>query len=208
MTPEDKSPDGKGHALYDRIVQALLDFISQIPNTKEAASDEPLERARAIAGAAARKAALVSGTLALPLGPVGWVTILPDLIEVWRIQRQMIADLAGVFGKTPHLSQETMLYCMFRHAAAHAVRGLVVRVGERILIRRASLRVLQGAANRIGMKLTQRLIGKGISRWLPILGALGVAGFAYFDTGQVASTAIDLFGREIDIDPGETRETT
>jgi hypothetical protein len=30
-----------------------------------------------------------------------------------------------------------------------------------------------------------------------MVGALGVAAYAYYDTGQVGHTAIDLFGREI-----------
>ncbi|MEW5296878.1 MAG: hypothetical protein WDW36_000125 [Sanguina aurantia] len=33
-----------------------------------------------------------------------------------------------------------------------------------------------------------------ISRWLPVVGALGVGAYAYHDTGQVAKTAIALFG--------------
>jgi hypothetical protein len=31
---------------------------------------------------------------------------------------------------------------------------------------------------------------------LPVIGALGVGAYAYYDTGQVARTAIDLFGAE------------
>jgi len=48
-----------------------------------------------------------------------------------------------------------------------------------------------------------RLIAKSVSRWLPIVGALGVAAYVYYDTTQVASTAIELFQKEIDIEERE-----
>jgi len=113
----------------------------------------------------------------------------------------MVADIAGAFGKKVYLGREQMLYCLFRHAAAQAVRDIVVRVGERILIRRPALRVVQQVLRRVGVRITQRLAGGAIARWLPIVGALGVGAYAYYDTGQVAETAIDLFRREIDLEP-------
>ena len=177
-----------------RIARAVLEFVSRIPDTTEPPSDSPGERARTIANAAALRASAASGTLALPAGPLGLLTILPDLHVVWRIQTQMVADIAGAFGQAGTLSREQMLYCLFRHSAAQAVRDLVVRVGERYLVKRASLRVVQAAAAKIGVKVAQRAIAKAVGRWLPLVGALGVAGYAYYDTAQVAATAISLFG--------------
>jgi hypothetical protein len=43
------------------------------------------------------------------------------------------------------------------------------------------------------------LIGKGLARFIPVVGAVGVAGYAYFDTMQVAKTAIDLFQRDFEL---------
>lgn len=187
--------------LLDRVVDAMLNFLSQIPATGETRSVEPVDRARAVARAAAVKAAVTSGSLALPAGPLGWFTLLPDLVGIWKIQAQMVADIAGVFGKQTYLTREQMLYCLFRHAAAQVVRDLVTRVGGRVLIRRASLSALEAIARRIGVRITQRTLGKGVSRWVPVVGALGMAGYAYYDTGQVANTAIDLFGQEIVVEP-------
>jgi hypothetical protein len=53
---------------------------------------------------------------------------------------------------------------------------------------------------RIGVRITQRLAGGAIARWLPIVGALGVGAYAYYDTGQVAETTIDLFRHEIEVE--------
>ena len=183
-----------------KVLETLERLLSEIPESKEPESRTPEDRARAIAHSAAIKAAMVSGGLALPPGPLGYLTILPDLYGIWKIQTQMVADIAGAFGKTAYLSREQVLYCLFRHAAAQAVRDIVVRVGERILIRRPALRVGQHLLQRIGVRVTQRLAGSAIARWLPIVGALGVGAYAYYDTGQVADTAIDLFHHEIELE--------
>lgn len=184
-----------------KIAEAILDFIGHIPGTDELKSDMPFDRARSISTTAATKAAIAAGSLALPPGPLGWLTILPDLVAIWKIQSQMVADLAGTFGKNSSLTKEQMLYCLFRHSAAQAVRQLVVQVGGRFLVRRVSLRAAQTIAKKVGIRITQRVIGRGLSRWLPVVGALGVAGYAYYDTGQVSKTAIDLFQQVIEVEP-------
>lgn len=183
-----------------RIASAILDFVSKIPRTAEPLSQSPRERARAIANIAALQASAVSGTLALPVGPAGLLTVIPELVAVWRIQAKMVADIAGAFGRTD-VPREQTLYCLFKHSAAQAVRDLVVRAGERYLVRKASLRVVEGAAARIGIKVTRRVIAKSVSRWLPVVGALGVAGYAYYDTAQVAATAIALFEQDSSTEP-------
>jgi hypothetical protein len=185
----------------NKIGDAILKFIGHIPSTSETVSADPAERGRSIANAAAAKAATTAGALALPPGPLGWMTILPELVAVWKIQSQMVADLAGVYGKTTYLSQSQMIYCLFRHGAAMAVRDMVVRIGDRYLVRRVTQRALQAAAKRIGIRVTQRAAAKGVARWLPVIGAVGVGGYVYYDTAQVAKTAIEMFESEIDFEP-------
>ena len=129
----------------------------------------------------------------MPPGPLGIITILPDLVGIWRLQAQLVSDIAAVYGVKASLTQETMLYCLFRHAAAQVIRDLVSRIGERIVVQRASLRLIE---RRIGVEITRRIAGRGIVRLLPLIGALGVAGYAYYDTAQVGQTAIDFFSSE------------
>ena len=194
-------PPREAAGAVEKITDAILEFVGQIPDPKEEPSQEPAKLARALSKSAAMKAALAAGSLALPPGPLGWLTILPELVVVWKIQAQMVADIAALHGKTAALTREQMLYCLFRHLAAQAVRDLVVRVGERFLVRRATLQVLRGAAKAVGVRVTQRALGRGVSRWLPIVGAVGVGAYVYFDTAEVAATAIELFEREVEVEP-------
>jgi hypothetical protein len=175
------------------IAKALLAIVASVPSTSEHTNARPRERALKIQMNAAFKAAAVSGGMALPAGPWALATILPDLFAVWRIQAQMVADIAGVFGKAGSLSQEQMVYCLFKHAAAQVVRDLVSRVGERIVFRRATMKVLQGVASKLGARVSKRVLARSVSRWLPVLGSASVAGYAYYDTRRVGTTAIELF---------------
>jgi hypothetical protein len=181
----------------DRISEALLAVVSEVPPSSEPPSRTPSERARAIILAASTRSAMISGTLALPPGPAGMVTVLPDLVAIWNVQRQMVADIAAAFGKSAQLGRSEMIYCLFRHAAGQAVRDLVVRVGERYLVRQATLRLVQTAMRRIGVSVSERAAGKAVSRWLPIVGAIGIGGYAFYDTSRVGKTAIAFFEKEI-----------
>jgi hypothetical protein len=208
---EDVSDAGPGKdpapsSVSSIIGQALVPLIARVPDSKEPASDNPGDHARQKANAAAAKAAITAGALALPPGAVGWLTILPEMVGVWKIQKQLVADIAAIYGKTRTLSPEQVMYCLFQHTAAQGVRDLVVRVGERALVRRASPMLIGTLTRRIGARLAQRTAGKGVARWLPIVGAMGVGAYAYLDTAQVAATAIDLFEGVIEVDATEINE--
>lgn len=185
-----------------KVGDAILDLVLRVPASRENEIEHPEARARALGRSAARQASLMAGSMALPPGFLGWLTILPELMGVWKLQAQMVSDIAAVYGKSATLGREQMVYCLFKHVSAQLFRDVVVRVGERFVIQRASLGFLQSAARALGVKVTQKVIGKSAARFVPLIGAVGVGAYAYFDTTQVAKTAIELFSREIVIDSG------
>jgi len=180
--------------------RAVLPLFGKVPTSKLRKSPKPLEDARRHANATAAKAALAAGALALPPGALGWLTLLPEMVGVWQMQRQLVADIAALYGKQSTLTPEQVVYCLFQHSAGQGVRDLVVRVGQRTLVRRASPRLVGAITRRIGGQLARRTVGKGMARWLPIVGALGVGAYAYVDTAKVAATAMDLFEGVIEVE--------
>jgi hypothetical protein len=182
-----------GAELGGRLGRAVLELVSGIPASREPRSEGAELPVRRLAESASRKAALAAGSLALPPGAFGWLTLVPELVAIWRIQAQMVADIAAACGKSAELGREQMLYCLFRHAAAQALRDVVVQVGGRVLIQEIPARAMERVARAIGMKLSQRLIGRGVARWLPVAGAIGVGAYAWYDTRQVARNAMALF---------------
>jgi hypothetical protein len=127
------------------------------------------------------------------------LTVVPDLVAIWRIQARLVADVAAVFGRHASLTREQMLYCLFRHAASQVLRDVVVRTGERVLVDRSSVRAMQQLVSKVGVNVTQRVLAKSASRWIVGIGAVAVGAYAYYDTRRVGSTAENLFAHTIEI---------
>ena len=183
--------------LGNRVTEAILKLVASVPTSNEHESSAPDARARALARAAARTSAGISGGAALVPGPLGLLSLLPDIVGVWRVQAQMVSDIAAVYGKTTTLTKEQMVYCLFKHTASQLLRDVVMRSGERFLVRPVSLRMMQSLAAKISVKVGQRAIGKTVARFAPVIGAIGVGGYAYYDTSNVAKTAMALFSKEL-----------
>jgi hypothetical protein len=163
--------------------------LADVPPPHTHAVAEPAQAADKLARAAAQKAALLSGSLALPPGPLGMLTVLPDLYVIWSVQRQMVADIFALHGRTAELTKTHMLYCLFRHLASHVVRDVAVRTGQRVVVRQLSSGALKSVLGSLGVGVTKRLAGTAASRWVPVAGAAAVGAYAYWDTLQVARTA-------------------
>ena len=177
----------------DREVTGLIErVISDVPPPRSRAVDHPDRAAAEVARAAAQKAALVSGSLALPPGPLGMLTVLPDIYAIWHIQRQMVADIFGLYGRSAELTKRHMLYCLFRHAASQVLRDVAVRAGQRAMIEQLSTGALRHVLQGVGVAVSKRLAGTAATRWIPLAGAAAVASYAYWDTLQVAKTARKL----------------
>jgi hypothetical protein len=171
---------------------AIERVIADVPPPRTHAVMDPAREAETIARRAAKQAALLSGSLALPPGPIGMLTVLPDLYLIWKTQRQMVADIFGLYGRSAELTRTHMLYCLFRHAASHVLRDLAVRTGQRVIVQEIASGALQGLAQKVGVTVTKRVLGTAASRWVPLAGAAAEGAYAYWDTLQVAKTAHKL----------------
>src|SRR6186713_2919103 len=134
-------------------------IISQVPTSDVEAAADPASAAEKLAREAARNAAMVSASLALPPGPFGMLTVLPDLFLIWKIQRQLVADIFALHGRTVELTRTHMLYCLFRHMASQVLRDVVVRAGERAIVRQLSTQALTSTLQSLGLSVVQRVAG-------------------------------------------------
>jgi hypothetical protein len=172
----------------------VLGVVGQPPRSRLRRRADPHSASDGLIRSASGKAALTAGALALPLGPIGWLTVLPELATVWRVQSALVADIAAVHGQPPP-TPEQLLYCLFDHTGARIVRQLLVQGGERGLVQVASAQLLRMAAAKVGASLARRVAGRSLARWLPLAGAAGMAAWAAWDTRQVGRTAQALFAR-------------
>lgn len=188
------------------IANSLLDLIAQIPASNRLPSENPKKTAQDIINTAALKSAGISAALAIPPGPLGLLTVLPDLVAIWRIQAQMVSDIAAIYGKSGFLTREALLFCLFKHGAHQLFRDVVVRVGERYVLRKTSLRFVQRMCERLGLRVSQRVLGATVSRWIPIAGAVAVGWYTRYDTKQVGQSALELFSHDLENSPEELKD--
>lgn len=179
-----------------------------IPESKEAGkAKRPYDRAKEITQKSCAKAAAVSGGLALPVGPLGMLTVLPDLVIVWRIQSQMVVDIATAFGHKKPLTEEDLLTCLFSHVAGTAMREYErsipldqkEKTGKSVLdlldrfTRAGSRDVAVRVSKQIGQAVFERVAKRAASRIVPLAGAAIVSAYAALDTKEVARTAVEMF---------------
>lgn len=182
-----------------------------VPKTNEPGkSKRPYERSKEITQKACAKAAAVSGGLALPVGPLGMLTVLPDLVIVWRIQSQMVVDIAAAFGHKKPLTEQDLMTCLFRHVAGTAVREYERSIpieheeksGKSVLDlldrfkRSGSRDVAVRVGKQIGQVVLERVAKRTASRLVPLAGAAIVSAYAAMDTKEVARTAVEMFSGE------------
>ncbi|MCG6144188.1 hypothetical protein [Leptospira bandrabouensis] len=143
------------------------------------------------------KSGLVSATCSLPPGPLGILSILPELLFLYRIQGHLILDIAALYGKEVQVTKELLLYCLFKHGGAHVFRKIIEESSLKILIRPTTVKVFQTLLEKLGLMISKSLIRKQFARWIPIGGAVVTGTFAYYDTKRVGKTAMELFSKEI-----------
>ena len=168
------------------ICKSLDQIMSHIQKTKEPIHHTPLIRSREIIKNASLKAGCIAGGLALPVGALGVLTIIPDLVAIWKIQSNMVKDIAEVFNKQVTSTKKQMVYCLFKHTSGQGVREAIIKIGTQMAIKK------------IGISTSRHIAKKAIARCIPIVGAVSVGAYAYYDTARVGKTAIELFSSNIE----------
>ena len=186
----------------------LFELITDIPGSLYSPIQKPDEKARLLTQRAAWKSATVSTSLSIPAGFTGILTAIPDIAAIWKIQAQLVADIAASYGKLALLSREAMIWCLFRHSAAQLLRDIAVRTGSRIVVQKLSTVAIKTLLAKVGAKVSSKLLGKTLLRAIPAVGALGNGIYAYMDTCEVGKTAAAYFRALADQEKDEESSET
>ena len=177
----------------EKLASLLFDLITDIPESLHSPSENSDDKIKKLIRQAAVKASLVSATLSVPAGVTGVLTSIPDIAAIWRIQAQLVSDIAATYGKFAQLSREAMVWCLFRHSAAQLLRDIAVRTGSRIVVQKVSFAVLESILKKIGLKVSTKFLGRAALRAIPAIGALGNGAYSFYDTTEVGKTAASYF---------------
>ena len=203
---DDCTDEKKFDKIKERVESILVDLITDIPESLYTATDNPEKKVKRLTQKAAVKASAVSTTLSVPAGFTGILTSIPDIAAIWRIQAQLVSDIAMTYGKFALLTREAMVWCLFRHSAAQLLRDVAVRTGSRIVVQKLSFAALEALLRKIGLKISTRFAGRAALRAIPILGAIGNGAYSYYDTCEVGKTAAAYFKALADQESKEAEE--
>ena len=128
--------DKKEESIQEMVYSIIFNLITDIPDSLLAPNTDPDKRVEILTRQAALKAATVSTSLSIPAGFTGVLTSIPDIAAVWRIQAQLVSDIACTYGKFAMLSREAMVWCLFRHSAASVLLDVAVRTGSSIVVQK------------------------------------------------------------------------
>jgi len=185
--------DKKNESIQEMFNSIIFNLITDIPDSLLCPNNDPDTRAEVLIKQASLKAATVSTSLSIPAGFTGVLTSIPDIAAVWRIQAQLVSDIACTYGKFALLSREAMVWCLFRHSAASLLRDVAVRTGSRIVVQKLSFTALQKLLQKIGVKISANFLGRIALRAIPAIGAIGNGAYTYYDTTEVGKTAMAYF---------------
>jgi hypothetical protein len=185
--------DEKMEKFKEKLGKLLFELITDIPESLYTPAEDSDEKINKIIRQASLKAAAVSATLSVPAGFTGVLTSVPDIAAIWRIQAQLVSDIAASYGKFAQLSREAMVWCLFRHSAAQLLRDIAVRTGSRIVVQKVSFAALEALLRKIGLKVSTKFLGRIALRAIPAIGAVGNGAYSFYDTTEVGKTAAAYF---------------
>jgi hypothetical protein len=175
----------------EAIIAILYDLLTQVPSPSSAAGARvPADSLQTkLIRDASIKAAGLSAGLSLPPGPVGLVTIIPDLLGIWKLQRKLVVDVAAAADTEAVVTREQMLYCLFRHSASQVVKDILIKTGTRIAVEKAVAQTFEHLLERCGIHLAREAAARIFRRGIPVLGSICSGAYAFYDTQQVGKTA-------------------
>lgn len=95
--------------------------------------------------------------------------------------------------------KEIIMEALFA-ASGNIATGLIVIQGQKLIVKRASLSVLQKLIQILGGKITQQALKSMAAKWIPLAGATAMAAWSKYSTNKIGKKVKELFSKEIAFD--------
>lgn len=147
----------------------------------------------------------IAGVASLVPGPWGMLAVIPEVIAISRNQLAMIYDIGKAHGKEKFMNKDLMIGIFLGGVGANAI-GLAMMHGSKLVVKRASLRVMQKLAIIAGGKITQSAAKSTVAKWLPLIGTAALAYWAKFSTEKLGEYAVNMLNKEIELSDEELHD--
>lgn len=155
------------------------------------------QTAEELISAASWKAFATSTALALPPGPLGLATILPELLAVTKIQINLVYAIAKLKGQEAKLT-DSLVALIFAHEAGLQIgRYLTENFGEKVVVKSLPQRAMAQIVEQVGIRIGIRITQKALGRWIPVLFAPVFGALSKKMTQRIGEEALKVFGGEL-----------
>jgi len=145
---------------------------------------------------ASRKAFAVSSAAGIVPGPIGWATIIPEMITITKIQINLVRSIAENYGKSANLNSSTVLL-VFANELGLSVRGIARKAGGEVIVSILSQQTIVAISKRIGVKIGGKVSQRLIGRIVPFILAPVFGKFSQTMTERIGKEAVKLFSERI-----------
>ena len=175
----------------DHTITSREDYFEQHPDKRPSA----LDINKIIHSYATQNFAIAGASNLIP-GPLGMLAALPELTLILRNQLQMIYDLSVAHNKQQDMNQYALLG-IFASAMGEGAVALATIEGRNLLIKRASLKVVQKLLKWLGTRISQKLLKHLIAKWVPVAGAVIMATWSRQSTLDLGDRAEKMLRYDI-----------
>jgi len=145
------------------------------------------------------KAFWISTGAAIPPGPLGLATILPELMAITKLQMNLIYKIAAYYHKQGKVNKTIVMLIFANQVGLALGKQVVKRIGRRVIIRALGSKAIRPIAQRIATKIGARLAQKAIGRWIPFVLAPIFGAFSKSMTTDIGREADKIFSQDIEV---------
>jgi uncharacterized tellurite resistance protein B-like protein len=187
----------------DKIVALIIPvFEGVIEERREHYKTHPRPQASEVEGLIASCSntnGVISGASGMLPGVVGLVAILPELRMTIGNQVKMVYDIGVANGKEHEMSKEMILTLAMKSGVGSAGINALARQGEKILIKKASVKAVQQLARAFGVKLSASVVRTSVAKFVPALGGIAIGVWVRYTTKMMGENSDAILSREIDV---------
>jgi hypothetical protein len=159
--------DGERSNWLEKTISSFLFHREGLPAAPETAGTTPDEMIDEAAGRAFK----ISTVLGLIPGPIGFVSILPEVVALTKLQVDLIYRIARYYRKAEAVNREIVLLMLANVMGVAGGEALIRKAGTALVIRSANTAVVRALARKVGRHVIDTAIEKAVGRWIPVVTA-------------------------------------
>jgi uncharacterized protein (DUF697 family) len=188
-------------ATFSEKISDLISSIDTYASPYAMSVSPPDDLIRHITRKTAIRCASLAGAFYLFPGKMNYALILPELLLIYRLQAQMIIDIAALYGKDNPIDKTLLFYCLFQGSNSDLLKHLIKDTGKRVIVRPVSIKMVEAFIQQLSKSFFKKSFSRYFSVLLPLLGFTLSGSLNYLYTTRIGEVASQVFSKEIFIAP-------